>query len=108
MLIEGTIVEIKDTVEVSDKFSKREVWIETKDNGFTQTNALEFIKEKCAVLDKFNIGDVVKVEFNLNGRVWDKNGRKSCFNTLQGWKIDLIKKGNAVPAGGDPSGDLPF
>jgi len=85
--LEGKIYRIDETVQVSDTFSKRDFIIET-DEQYKQYILLQMVKDKCSVLDGYKKGDVVKVSYNLQGRLWSNPmGDEKCFNTLQAWLI---------------------
>lgn len=94
MNLKGKLVEIDATQQVSDKFKKRAFVVEHGDNPqYMEQSQLEFIQDKCDLLDKYKVGDDVDVEFNLKGRAFvDKSGTKRYFNTLQAWKI--VKAGS--------------
>ena len=95
MDIEGTIMVVGDVNVISEKFSKRELVIETSEVvDYTETICIEFQQKKMSLLNDFNVGDYVKVDFNLKGRSWqkDENSAVRYFNTLQGWRI-----GQALP-----------
>jgi hypothetical protein len=85
--ITGVIVNIKPTFHVSDKFSKREIVIKL-DGEYPQFISLQFTKDKCSILDSYIEGEVVTVDFNLNGREWTKpTGEVVYFNSLDAWRI---------------------
>lgn len=88
MEITGKIKFIGSTQQVSDKFSKREVVVST-DEQYVQHISIEFNQDKCAVLDKYSVGDQVTVGINLRGREYsDPNtGVIKYFNSIQGWNI---------------------
>ena len=88
--VSGKIKLIRDTETVGDKgFKKRELVLET-DEQYPQFLAIEFVQDKCDLLDKFNEGDNVGIGINLRGREWiDPQGEAKYFNSIQGW---LIKK----------------
>ena len=49
----------------------------------------ELVKDKCALMDGYQIGHEIKVTFNLGGRLWDGNGNgERCFVSLQAWKVE--------------------
>lgn len=49
----------------------------------------ELIKDKCALMDGYQIGHEIKVQFNLGGRLWEGNGNgERCFVSLQAWKVE--------------------
>lgn len=84
----GKIKFIGSTQSVSDKFSKREMVVETSEQ-YPQLISIEFNQDKCSLLDKYAVGDQVTVGINLRGREWtDPNsGVIKYFNTIQGWNI---------------------
>lgn len=88
MEITGKIKFIGTTQQVSDKFSKREVVVST-DEQYVQHISIEFNQDKCAVLDKYAVGDEVTVGINLRGREYinPNTGEVKYFNSIQGWKI---------------------
>lgn len=89
MEVQGKIVEIFDTVQVSDNFRKREFVIEYADNPqYPEFLKFECIQDKCALLDEFSVGQEVMVNLNLKGRKWtDPQGNVKYFNSLQAWRI---------------------
>lgn len=93
MEIQGVIKLIGSTNKISDKFSKRDLRI-TTEGDYPQTIEVQFVNDKCAVLDKFKVGEQVSVSINLRGREWTnpKDGEVKCFNTIEGWKIDYAGK----------------
>jgi len=83
---------IGETQNVSDTFSKREFVVETQET-YPQYLLLQVVKEKCNVLNNFQLGQLVNVSINLKGRLWtDKSGVEKCFNTLECWKINSISQ----------------
>jgi hypothetical protein len=95
MEIAGKIKVINPTKEVSDTFKKRELVVTTQEQ-YPQHILIDFIQDKCAVLDSYNVGDAVSVSINVRGKEYtNKNGEVSYFNQLQGWKIE--RTDSAVP-----------
>jgi len=83
-----------DTVQVSDKFAKREFVVSTDlSTQFPQHISFQLTQDKCAVLDGVNLGDEIKVSFNLRGNEYN-NPTKGLqyFNTLQAWKVEVVSK----------------
>ena len=79
---------ISETQNVTDTFSKREFIVETIED-YKQHLQLQFIKDKCSILDNYKVGQEVKVSLNLKGRLWtNKEGKEVAFNTLECWKIE--------------------
>ena len=91
MQINGTIKVINDTQTISDKFSKREFVLTTEANTpYPQHVSMEFTQDKCGLLDKYQVGQEVSVDFNLKGREWNGPQGTKYFNTLQAWKIEAV------------------
>ena len=66
MQIEGELIEIFDTEQVSDRFRKREFVVEYATNpDYPQFIKFELIQDRCGVLDEFRTGQRVTVEFDL-------------------------------------------
>lgn len=81
--IEGKVKLIGPTERKSEKFQFREVVLEVMDGAYAQHPKLQFVQDRCDLLDNFQIGDNVTVSFNVKGREW--NGKY--FTTLEGWRI---------------------
>lgn len=109
----GTLFEIQDEQQVSEKFKKREFVCEVPDGSYTQYIKLQLTQDKCSLLDQFKVGDPVKVAFNLQGKPFTKNGTTLYFTNLSAWKIEAAGSANAgTPQPKDEadldSPDLPF
>lgn len=90
MELSGTIKMIGLTQDVNPSFRKREVVIATEEQ-YSQSVLIEFSQDKCDVLNNFKTGQRVKVFINIKGREWqDPKGETKYFNTIQGWKIELL------------------
>ena len=93
--IAGKIKVINPTKEVSDSFKKREIVV-TTDEQYAQHILIDFIQDKCAVLDSYKVGEEVLVSINIRGKEHTtKDGEVRYFNQLQGWKIE--RTSSAVP-----------
>ncbi len=101
--IQGEVHSIGATTEYGNNgFTKREFVIKLTGEGensmYPNHIALELIKDKCALMDNFAIGDEINAHFNLSGRLWSGNGKpEKCFNSLQAWKIDSVSSGASAP-----------
>ena len=85
MEVKGKIKLIKNTQVISEKFSKREFVVITE-GEHAQHISMEFILDKCDLLDTYSVGDLVNVSINLKGREWtDPKGEVKHFNTIQVW-----------------------
>jgi hypothetical protein len=95
MEISGKIKVINPTKQVSDSFKKRELVVTTNEQ-YPQHILIDFVQDKCAVLDSYNVGDAVTVYINVKGKeVMTKDGETKYFNQLNGWKIE--RTDSAVP-----------
>lgn len=88
MEIQGTIKEIKKTETVgSNNFQKRDLILVTNEQ-YPQYLSIQFVQDKCSILDNFGSGEMVTVGVNLRGREWvNPKGETVYFNTIQGWRI---------------------
>ncbi len=93
----GEIHSIGQTQEVGSKgFKKRIITLRLTGDGqkaeWPQYCAFEFVKDSCAKLDPFKVGQTVTIEYDLNGRLWTAPGKpETCFNTLRAWRISELK-----------------
>lgn len=96
MEIQGRIKLIDETKTYgSNGFRKREVVITTEEQ-YPQHLLVEFIQDKTDLLDKFSIGQQVKVSINLRGREWvNPQGETKYFNSIQGWRIEALEEASA-------------
>lgn len=99
--ITGKLIVKNETKEYGSKgFKKREFVIKTEDSQYPQEIIIEVIQDKCSLLDKFNLGDALKVSYNLNGRSWvNPQGETKYFNSIQAWRIEKVNTGTKpIPA----------
>ncbi len=119
----GKLVAKFDIVQRTETFKTREFVIEkTEDiNGRTITNFVKFqcVQDKTAMPDRFNIGDDVKVLFNIKGTKWNKDGKDNYITNLDAWRMETMKlSGDAdmptstnyhdIPPASAVVDDLPF
>ena len=118
----GTIKLVFDTVQVSDRFKKREFVITETGSPYPQEVIFQLSQEKVDLINDYKIGEEVEVNFNLRGRAWTnpKDGVTRYFNSLEAWKIARVGAGQPVSssnAGGEEfapqmnaviDDDLPF
>lgn len=92
MEIQGRIKAIFATETVGQNgFQKRDLVI-TTDGQYPQDIIIQFAQGNCAVLDRFQVGQMVKIHFNLQGREWTSpQGEVKYFNTVVGWKIEIVQ-----------------
>lgn len=115
MEVQGVIKMIAETQTYgSSGFKKREVVITTQDQ-YPQHLLLEFVQDKCDLLNNFKVGQEVKIGVNLLGREWvNPQGETKYFNSIQGWNIKLTLEEGArvvndrIPASDEQDDQLPF
>lgn len=91
MELTGKIKEIGNTQAIgANNFKKRELVI-TTDEQYPQHILIEANQDKCEVLDKYHVGQIVKVSTNIRGREWpNPQGETKYFNSIQLWRIDAV------------------
>ncbi len=121
--ITGKLVAKFDIVQRTESFKTREFVIEKSEdiNGRTITNYVKFqcVQDKTAMPDRYNLGEEVKVLFNIKGTKWMKDGRENYITNLDAWRMETVKltsdgdmppsaNYNDMPPPGDVVDDLPF
>ncbi|MBC8301847.1 MAG: DUF3127 domain-containing protein [Pelagibacterales bacterium] len=91
MDISGKIKLINEAKEYgNNSFRKREVVITTEEQ-YPQDLLVEFVQDKCEILNSFQVGQSVKIDINLRGREWESpQGEIKYFNSIQGWRIEKL------------------
>ena len=91
---QGAIKIVNETQSfATSDFTKREFVITTEaDTDYPQDIKFAFTKDKCAILDKYAVGQEVIVSFNMRGNEY--NGKY--YVNLQAWKIEGLA-GQAQP-----------
>ena len=92
MEIQGRIKKIDETKTYgASGFRKREMVVTTNEQ-YPQMLLVEFVQDKCEILNNFQPGDEVKVNINLRGREWiNPEGEAKYFNSIQGWRIEKLQ-----------------
>ena len=91
MEITGRIKKIDETKTYgASGFRKREMVV-TTDEQYPQMLLVEFVQDKCDLLNNYQVGEDVKVSINLRGREWiNPEGEAKYFNSIQGWRIEKL------------------
>ncbi|MCX6205170.1 MAG: DUF3127 domain-containing protein [Bacteroidetes bacterium] len=109
--ITGKLVARFDIVQRTETFKTREFVIEKSEdiNGRTITNYVKFqcVQDKTAMVDRFNIGDDVKVQFNIKGTKWVKEGKENYITNLDAWRMETVKISQDTPADTTNYNDMP-
>ena len=121
--VTGKLVAKFETVQRTETFRTREFVIETAEdiNGRVITNYIKFqsVQDRTNLVDRFNVGDTLKVHFNIKGTRWEKNGNVNYITNLDAWRIEQVgMQQEAAPSAtqstpgtdfqSDASDDLPF
>jgi|SRR5690606_15707452 len=102
MEVQGRIKMIDETKTFgSNGFRKREVVVTTEEQ-YPQHILVEFVQDKCDLLNSYQVGQMVKISINLRGREWvNPQGETKYFNSLNGWRIENLEEaqggGNVPP-----------
>lgn len=90
----GKLIARFDTVQRTATFKTREFVIEKTEDigGRAITNYAKFqcVQDKTTMPDRFNIGETVKVHFNIKGTKWDKNGQTNYITNLDAWRMESV------------------
>lgn len=92
MELQGIIKVIEETKSFgANNFRKRDMVL-TTDEQYPQHILIEFNQDKCDILNKYNVGQNVKVSVNIRGREWiNPQGEAKYFNSIQGWRIEPVE-----------------
>tara|TARA_B100000683_G_scaffold16183_1_gene16102 strand:- start:59 stop:433 length:375 start_codon:yes stop_codon:yes gene_type:complete len=93
MNISGKIKLIGETKEYgANGFRKRELVVTTQEQ-YPQNILVEFVQDRCEILNSFQVGEIVKIDINIRGREWtNKDNEVKYFNSIQGWRIEKIEE----------------
>ncbi|PHS53563.1 MAG: hypothetical protein COB01_04460 [Lutibacter sp.] len=97
MEITGKIKKIDETKTFgASGFRKRELVVTTNEQ-YPQMLMVEFVQDKCDLLDSYQVGQDVKISINLRGREWiNPEGKAVYFNSIQGWRIEVAQAEGAT------------
>ncbi len=123
--IQGKLLEIYETQQVSDTFRKREFVIEKSEQIPNRVepivNYIKFqtIQDRTALIDDYQVGQDINVSFNIRGNKWqNREGGISYFTNLEAWRISPVAQAAApespdasatgsAPSAPEPDFDLP-
>jgi hypothetical protein len=124
---QGRLVAVYDTVQRSEKFRTREFVIEVneelRDRTITNYVKFQLVQDRVTIIDAYRTGDTVKVQFNIKGSKWERNGQVNYITNLDAWRIESVgtamsgsgqaempgtTAGGSIPPAPQPADDLPF
>jgi len=90
--VSGKIIVLNETetVGAAGTFKKRLVVIAT-DEQYSQTVGIDFVQDKTTILDKYKVGDEVKVHVNIRGQEY----KGKYYVSLNGWRIEKLETAEA-------------
>jgi hypothetical protein len=121
MEVQGKIKIIGEVQTFGTDFTKRQLVVTTEEQ-YPQVISIDFLKDKCDLLNGYKVGQDVKVSINLGGREWiNPESVAKYFNSVTGWRVekletapaenlpptDSFKSDNFVSNDEEPD-DLPF
>lgn len=91
----GRLIWKGEIKHVSEKFSVLEFVIEVEGGQWSSFPKFQLANDRCALIEKYTTGAMLKVEFDVQGRKWSKNGEDQYFNSLNAWRLTCL---DAQPA----------
>jgi len=90
------------TQQIKDNFSKREFVLELTDESptgmvFTNYASFQLVNQSCAVIDQFQEGELLKVNFNIRGNRWERDGQVRYITNLNAWRVERAAAAAAAP-----------
>tara|TARA_R110000744_G_scaffold117107_3_gene218921 strand:+ start:170 stop:514 length:345 start_codon:yes stop_codon:yes gene_type:complete len=80
----GNLKIVMDEQVFDSGFKKREFVITTLEEEYPQDIKFELIKDKCSDINKFKVGDLIKVHMNIRGNEY----KDKYYVNLQAWRIE--------------------
>lgn len=115
--LEGTLKEVFDEVRPSPSFIHRDFLLEIT-GQYPQLILFRLTQSRVELINKYKIGDPLKVYFNINGKEWTNDvGKRSFFTNLIAYRLSskVNDNGNTPlppaidePGIGTSEDDLPF
>jgi single-strand DNA-binding protein len=100
---EGRLHKIFPTEQKTASFSAREFVIEVQDGQYPQMVKFQLTQDKCEIMDDYNEGDQIVVDFDLRGREWNDK----YFTNLNAWRVAAAGSDGGSAGGGQSSVGAP-
>jgi len=101
MEIIGKLIEKRDQRQASQTFVVREFVIEVenqRDPRYNDFLQCQLTGDRCALLDQYQIGELVQVTFDLRGRKWTApDGTVRYIMSLNAWRLDRPQAPGMAP-----------
>jgi hypothetical protein len=86
--IKGTVYKIGDIDQITERFRKRELWLDvTKNTEYPEHICIESHQDNTAILDGLQVGQSVVTQCFITGRIGRDGDR--CWNTIKLWKVEV-------------------
>ena len=98
ILFIGQTLAVPTNNQIGQPFYKRELVLDASrieqftGRKFENYPKFEFVGNNCAILDQFQVGQIVTVSFVLSGRKSEKNGQVNYFTNVTGYKVELYQR----------------
>lgn len=94
MSVQGKLHKKFETKQISATFRKREFVIEYATNPmYPQYVSFQLIQDKVDLLEPFQEGQMITVDFDLRGREWTSpQGEIKYFNSLDAWRVNAVQQ----------------
>jgi len=79
-------------------YTVRNFYIEVENNNPQYPNTPEFqlTGNNVTLVDKIEKGQEIEISFRIDGRKWEKDGRKGVITQLNAYRISVIRRENPV------------
>lgn len=96
--VTGKLHEVFPTQQIKENFSKREFVLELTDESpsgmvFTNYASFQLVNNSCSVIDQFQTGEMLKVNFNIRGNRWERDGNVKYITNLNAWRVERAGSG---------------
>lgn len=103
--IEGKLHKVFETESKTSSFQAREFVIEVTDGNYPQFVKFQLVQDRCALVDGYAEGEMIKVHFDLRGREW----QGKYFTNLNAWRVEKAQEAasQTAPPPAVGTGDFP-
>lgn len=111
--VTGRLHTVFPTQQIKDNFSKREFVIEITEESpsgmvFTNYASFQLVNQSCTMVDPYSQGDLIRVNFNIRGNRWERDGQVKYITNLNAWRISPATVGAAPQQPAAPSYGQPM
>lgn len=105
--ITGKLIVKNDIQQISETFKKREFVLEITESvagrEYVNYAKMQLVQNRCELIDPYQEGDMLRVQFNIRGNRWEKEGRENYFTNLEAWRIEAANPIDPYAQGGTSS-----